>query len=112
MKSNSLMNEMKKKNREVGARLKELREQNHLTKEYVTSEIGVTRSAYDKYENGSRPLPLDVCAKLSDMLNVSIDYLYQGDECKEEYRGIQATAEEWEFAAEVCERVVRGLRKR
>ncbi|MEK3935980.1 helix-turn-helix transcriptional regulator [Sporosarcina sp. FSL W7-1349] len=61
-------------------RLKECREKkkdvNSLwTQEYVAKKIGVARSTYTAYENGTKQPPLDTINNIADVLEVTTDYL-------------------------------------
>lgn len=46
-----------------------------MTQEEVANRLGITRAAYTHYENGDRECPFDSLLKLSDIFNVSADYL-------------------------------------
>lgn len=56
-------------------KLKESRERHALTQEKIADLLGVSRSTYTRYEQGTRQCPYLTLAKLADILNVSIDYL-------------------------------------
>lgn len=56
-------------------RLRDLREDNDFTQKYVAEKISFTHSAYAKIERGERILSADVIIKLSNLYNVSTDYL-------------------------------------
>lgn len=56
-------------------RLKELREENHLTQAQLAEKLGVSKVSVQNYENEKRTLPADVLLKLSDLFNVSTDYI-------------------------------------
>ncbi|MFA9459085.1 helix-turn-helix domain-containing protein [Halalkalibacter sp. AB-rgal2] len=62
------------------SRLKKAREEfkkndSRWTQEFVSKKIGVARSSYTSYENGSKQPPLETVNKLADLLEVSADYL-------------------------------------
>lgn len=61
-------------------RLRYLREQkkkddSKFTQGYVADLIGVARSTYTAYENGTKQPPLETINKIADLFGVSFDYL-------------------------------------
>lgn len=62
------------------ARLKELRKSKKLYQEDVASKLGIARTTYASYEQGSREPDHEMLVKLADFFNVSIDYLLRGEE--------------------------------
>lgn len=56
-------------------RLRDLREDNDFTQKYVAEKLSFTHSAYSKIERGERILSADVIIILSNLYNVSTDYL-------------------------------------
>lgn len=56
-------------------RLRDLREDNDFTQKYVAKKLSFTHSAYAKIERGERILTEEVIIKLSNLYNVSTDYL-------------------------------------
>lgn len=62
-------------------RLKEIREDNDFTQEYVAEYLNRSQTGYSKYECGDRDIPTEVLKKLAKLYNTSIDYLlYMTDE--------------------------------
>ena len=59
----------------TGARLKELREEKKYSQEYVANTLHVTQTAYGKYELAQRPIPFHHASRLSDLYNISLDYI-------------------------------------
>jgi len=55
--------------------LKDLREDRDLHQKEVASYLGVSRSAYSNYENGSREPGIEILKKLADFFRVSMDEL-------------------------------------
>ena len=55
--------------------LKSLREDRDLHQKDVASYLGVSRSAYSNYENGSREPGIEILKKLADFFRVSMDEL-------------------------------------
>lgn len=74
------MNRIKKTygDKEVGNRLKSLREKRGLCKGYIVEQIDISESLYSKYESGERMLQLDTGIKLAELYGVSLDYIYLG----------------------------------
>ncbi|MET1176947.1 helix-turn-helix transcriptional regulator [Peribacillus simplex] len=58
-------------------RLQELRINHNLTQEQVANILGVTRTAYNMYEQGKRQMDYNALVKLAEHYNVSLDYLFQ-----------------------------------
>lgn len=61
-------------------RLIEARKKMNYTQQRVADHLGITRPAYTAYERGSRQPDYDTLKKLSDLFEVSIDYLITGSE--------------------------------
>ena len=60
---------------EFGKRLKELRKQRALTQAQLASRIHVTKAIISAYESETRYPSLEILIKLSDIFNVTTDYL-------------------------------------
>ena len=56
-------------------RLKEQRELYHLTVRQIAEKLGMTHSAYLRYEKGTAEPTREVLVKLADIFDVSVDYL-------------------------------------
>ncbi|MFP5165765.1 helix-turn-helix domain-containing protein [Bacillus halotolerans] len=56
-------------------RLYDLREDNDFTQKDIAEHLSLTHSAYAKIERGERMLSADILIKLSNLYNVSTDYL-------------------------------------
>lgn len=59
----------------LDSRLRSLRSQLKLTQENVAKKIGVARTTYAMYEQGSREPDNETLQRLADFFNVSVDYL-------------------------------------
>jgi len=59
-------------------RLKSARKKLHLSQEYVSSYIGITRTAIVEIEAGKRKVSTDEIAKFSELYQISIDELING----------------------------------
>ena len=55
-------------------RIKDLREDNDYTQDYVAKYLKVKRSSYANWENGDNIIPLDILDKLTLLYNVPIAY--------------------------------------
>ena len=55
-------------------RIKDLREDNDYTQDYVAEYLKVNRSSYANWENGDNIIPLDILDKLTLLYNVPIAY--------------------------------------
>ncbi|HFI0168156.1 helix-turn-helix domain-containing protein [Streptococcus suis] len=56
-------------------RVKDLREDCDFTQEYLAQYLSCSQSAYSKIESGKRQLSIDYLVKLSNLYQVSTDYL-------------------------------------
>ena len=68
-------------------RISEIRYDNDLTQREVASYLNTTRSAYSKWERGVNELPLDKLILLSNLYNLSLDYLVGITKKKKEATG-------------------------
>jgi len=67
-------------------RIKELREEKGMTQQRLSIELGVTQEAVSGYENGRHFISMPCLLKLSEMFNVSCDYIL----CLSDIRNITA----------------------
>lgn len=56
-------------------RLKDLREDHFYTQHQLCDKLNILRSTYSKYELEINTVPLDILCKLSNLYQVSIDYI-------------------------------------
>ena len=56
-------------------RLRDLREDHDLTQKQLAEQLHISQNTYSQYENGVRQLPIEILIKLSDIYNVSTDYI-------------------------------------
>lgn len=56
-------------------RIKNLREDNDWTQQYVANLLHISRSTYSAYENGANAPPLEILIELSAIYNTSVDYI-------------------------------------
>lgn len=59
----------------ISKQLTIIRKQRNLTMKEVSESVGVSLSAYQKYENGTRDVSTETLSKLSDFYGVTTDYL-------------------------------------
>lgn len=57
--------------------LKQLRKRHKMTQEELSNALGVTRSAVSMYELGVRTPDYEMMKSISNLFNVSMDYLYE-----------------------------------
>ncbi len=84
-------NEGKNINEYIGRRIKEIRIEKELKQENLVKKLDVKRPTISKYETGEIAIPLDTLKKISEILNISIDYLFGITTCKtpkKEYRAL------------------------
>lgn len=66
-------------------RIKDLREDNDLTQQQIADKIGITQRKYSYIETGTQPLTDEILVKLSEVYNVSIDYILKQTSNKKRY---------------------------
>lgn len=59
----------------IYVRLKELRKEKGLTQQQVADAVGKRREVYRRYECGLRPLKTELLIALSEVYDVSTDYI-------------------------------------
>ena len=66
--------------KQIGLRLRGLRESLDLSEEDFISKIGIPKTNYLEYENGSKELPIDLVKKISETFDLDVSVLLFGDE--------------------------------
>ncbi|MBQ8554677.1 MAG: helix-turn-helix transcriptional regulator [Clostridia bacterium] len=56
-------------------RIRELREERGMTQREVAEQLEMLQPQYFRYEQGSRDLPTEMLIRLSELYEVSVDYL-------------------------------------
>ena len=56
-------------------RIRDLREEQHLTQRQIAELLQISRSSYSNYERGTTDIPLVVICGLADIHHTSLDYL-------------------------------------
>ena len=59
----------------VYRRIRDLREDRDLTQKQMGEILSCSQRVYSNYERGDLDIPTDILISLSDLYNVSIDYL-------------------------------------
>ena len=58
-------------------RLKELREENKYTQQYVAEILNIRQNTYSQYENEKREIPIRAHIVLAKLYDVSVDYILE-----------------------------------
>lgn len=62
--------------KELGKRLRGLRESVAFSQAKLAPELGTTQSSINRYENGQAAPPIDLLRKYADYFDVSLDYIF------------------------------------
>ncbi|NBI65690.1 XRE family transcriptional regulator [Pseudoflavonifractor sp. 60] len=55
--------------------IRNLREDNDWTQQYVADQLGVNRRTYSAYETGTNSMTPETLIQLAELYNTSVDYL-------------------------------------
>ena len=55
--------------------IRALREENEMTQKSVADYLHCSQQVYSNYELGQRDIPTNILIKLSELYNVSVDYI-------------------------------------
>lgn len=72
--------------KQIGARIRELREVRHYTREAFADKIGISSKFLYEIEAGKKNFSAETLCKIAQELSVSCDYIMSGED--EEHRGI------------------------
>lgn len=72
----------------LGDKLKDLRKKEHLTQLMLAEKCGVSKNAIWNYENNKRVPTVEILEKLATALNVSVAYLLNKDDEKDNNKNI------------------------
>ena len=61
--------------KKLAERIKDLREENHLSQKDLAIKIGVAQNTISQYEQGTAKPSIEILANLAVALNTSTDYL-------------------------------------
>lgn len=59
----------------VYTKIKELRQENKLSQQQISDVLEIKYQVYQRYENGTREIPLHLLIKLADFYGVTLDYI-------------------------------------
>lgn len=62
--------------------LKFYREKRNFSQDFMVEHIGITQPLYNKIENGSREMTVNMLVKVAEILGISMDSLFAVDEDK------------------------------
>lgn len=66
-------------------RIREIREDHHLTQQKVADLLNIGQRTYADYESGKTRIPIDNILILAKYYNVSLDYIIGASNIKNEY---------------------------
>jgi len=72
----------------LGARLKALRFEKHMTQNEISQRVGVSKAMISSYELEQRSPSYEVLIKLAALFNVSTDYLLGVEKTAMNYNGL------------------------
>jgi transcriptional regulator with XRE-family HTH domain len=64
----------------VSERLKKIRLANNISQSFLAKKLGFTQKAYSKIENNETKLNVDVLKRISEILNVPIEYFFNNSQ--------------------------------
>ncbi|KZX12234.1 helix-turn-helix domain-containing protein [Methanobrevibacter curvatus] len=73
---------MKENNKDIGTRIKELREIYEISANEVSKELGINKEEYLEYENGKKEIPANLLYEISLKFNVDMGLLITGEETR------------------------------
>lgn len=65
--------------------IRDLREDSDITQSQMAKMLNCSQQVYSNYELGQRDIPTSILIKLSDIHNVSVDYILGLTKSKEKY---------------------------
>jgi len=68
--------------KDIGARVKELRELSDISTEEVAKELNISNNDYIEYENGEKDIPVSILYEISQVLKVDMGLLVSGEETR------------------------------
>lgn len=66
-------------------RIKELRIALKINQTQMAKLLGMSQTGYSKYETGENDVPTEILIKLSDIHNVSVDYILELTNLEDKY---------------------------
>ena len=68
--------------KDIGFRVKELRELSDISTEFVAKELNISTEDYSKYETGEKDIPVSILYEIAQVLNVDMGLLVSGEETR------------------------------
>ena len=66
-------------------RIRDLRKDADLSQTKLAQKFGMSQTGYSKYETGENDIPTAILIRLSEIYNVSTDYLLSLTDCKDKH---------------------------
>ncbi len=66
---------MKKLSEKIGEKIKQVREKQNLTQQFIADELGITSNGYGKIERGDSNINIDKLEKIAEILKVKLEDL-------------------------------------
>jgi transcriptional regulator with XRE-family HTH domain len=73
-------------------KIRSLRKSKSYTQDYMASQMGMSQKQYSRLENGETPLHLDHLDKISEVLDVGIDYFISSGVQQENHQQVGGVA--------------------
>ncbi|MDR3291600.1 MAG: helix-turn-helix domain-containing protein [Methanobrevibacter sp.] len=73
---------LKENNKDIGNRIKELREILNISIEELTNKLEIPKEKYIAYENGERDIPASILYEIAQKFNVDMGLLITGEETR------------------------------
>ena len=70
-------------------RIRDLREDMHLTQKQVAEMLGMSQTGYSKYETGENDIPTTILIQLARFYDTSIDYLLGETKVQQRYPAVK-----------------------
>lgn len=74
-------------------RLKEVRTKRNMTQRQLAEQLHISPQVYSRYEKGDREMPISLLMEISNLFNVSVDYLLDSDTTTEKERNVMSFGE-------------------
>ena len=71
---------------DLDMKLKDLREDNDYTQEYVANYLNCKQNTYSQYETGLRQISPELLIQLANLYNTSVDYILELTDVKIPYK--------------------------
>ena len=85
--------------KQSGERIRKLRNQNGFTQEKAATALNIDQSYYGRIETGKRGCPVELFVQLSDLFDVSLDYLILGKSSSGSFKRVDTAQLKSDIAA-------------